>query len=513
MSGWSGGYVSDIDYLPGFFAFQAPAHLSLALTVSGYEADLPEDFAYCELGCGLGLTAGVIAAANPRARVVAVDFLPSHIATARALAAEAGLANIDYLELGFDELADALPKGLPEFDVVSLHGVWSWISDGTRAAIVRFLARRLKPGGIVHVGYSALPAWTPIIGLRRFLADVAATVPGRSDRKILAALETARRLSAAGARHLARSEWVQRILDPEKSALPVTYLAHEYLNDNWRPMFAAEVAGLLAPAKLTYAAAATLPENYPDLCFSAEQRAIIEALPDAAARETARDLCLERGFRHDIFVRGPRLIPEHVRNRKLSALTLVLTPPRDEVKFSVEVPGGTATMGEDTYRPLFDALSERPRQVGELQRIAAATGTPVSAVELIGMLVGSDQAMPVPRPDAAPEEPARRYAAAVSRAWGFPGRGLQLAIPSPRLGSGIPAYQVEMQTYAAIVAGCAPETAMVSDWIEGELAVRGEGILIDGEPACPAAARQRIEAAVAEVLRKRLPLWRSLGAI
>jgi len=513
MSGWSGGYVSDIDYLPSFFAFQAPAHLSLALTVSGFDAELPDEFAYCELGCGLGLTAGVIAAANPRAHVVAVDFLPAHIATARGLAAEAGLGNIDYLEADFAELADAPPPGLPMFDVVSLHGVWSWVSDETRAAIVRFLARRLKPGGIVHIGYSALPAWTPIIGLRRFLADVAATVPGRSDKKILAALDAARQLSAAGARHLARSDWVQRILDPEKSTLPVVYLAHEYLNANWRPMFAAEVAQLLAPAKLSYAASATLPENYPDLCFSAEQRDLIEALPTGEARETARDLCLERGFRHDIFLRGPRLIPEHVRSRRLAALTLALVKPLDEVRFSVEVPGGTATMGEQTYRPLFEALAERPRQVAELQRLAAGAGTPVSAVELIGMLVGSNQAVPVPRPNAAPEEGARRFAAAVTRAWGFPGRGLQFAIPSPRLGSGIPAYQVEMQTYGAIAAGCAPEAAMVSDWIGGELAARGEGVLIDGQPAEPEAARRRIEAAVGEVLRERLPLWRSLAAV
>jgi hypothetical protein len=513
MTGWSGGYLCDLDYLPGFFAVQAPVHLALALTVAGYEAELPEAFAWCELGCGLGLTAGIVAAANPRAQVVAVDFLPAQIAAARAVAAEAGLRNIAYLEADFGALADHPPDDLPMFDVVTLHGVWSWVSDETRAAIVRFLLARVKPGGIVHVGYSALPAWAPIIGLRRFLADAAAAVPGRSDKRILAAFDAARQLNAAGARHLARSPWVQRLLDQEKAPLPVAYLAHEYLNANWRPMFAAEVAEALAPAKLAYAASATLAENYPDLCFTAEQRALIEAQPTEAARETARDLCLERGFRHDIFLRGLRRIPDHVRARRLAAMTLALVKPRKDVTFEVEVPGGKAEMAEASYRPVFDALAERPRTVAELQRIGAVDGTPVTAVELVGMLVGSNQAMVVARPSASGEETARRFAAAVTRAWGVPGRGLQFAIPSPRLGSGIPAYQTELQVYGALVSGCAPEVGMVSDWIAAEFAARNEGVLIGGAPAEPEAARAHIAKAVAEVLAERLPLWRSLAAL
>lgn len=512
MDAWSGGYVSDIDYLPGFFAFQAPAHLSLCLTVAGYEAVLPDDFTYCELGCGLGLTAGTIAAANPRARIVAVDFLPAQIAAARALAAEAGLTNITYLEADFAALADDPPDGLPMFDVVSLHGVWSWVSDGTRAAILRFLSRRVKPGGIVHVGYSAMPVWSQVMGLRRFLADTAAATPGRSDKRILAAVAAARQLNEAGARHLARNPWVQRLLDPDKP-MPAAYLAHEYLNENWQPMFAADVLAAYAGAKLSYAASATLTENYPDLCFSAEQRALIDAQPTDAARETARDLCLERGFRHDIFLRGARTIPDHVRARRLAGLTLALIKPIGDIAYEVDVPGGKASMGEETYRPIFAALAERQRTVGELQRIGAATGTPVSAVELVGMLVGSHQAAPLAAPQAGAEEGARRYAAAVTRAWGFPGRGLQFAIPSPRLGSGVPAYQAEMQVFGALMAGCAPEVGMVADWIGAELQARGETIMIDGAPATPEAARAAITETVAEVLAKRLALWRALAVL
>jgi hypothetical protein len=305
---------------------------------------------------------------------------------------------------------------------------------------------------------------------------------------------------------------VQRLLDAEKP-MPAAYLAHEYLNENWRPMFAAEVLEAFAPAKLSYAAAATLTENYPDLCFSPEQRALIDAQPTEAARESARDLCLERGFRHDIFLRGARTIPDHVRARRLASVTLALIKPADDVTFEVDVPGGKAAMAEETYRPIFAALAERPRTVAELQRIGAAAGAPISAVELVGMLVGSHQAAPLNAPQAGVDEAARRYAAAVTRSWGFPGRGLQFAIPSPRLGTGLPAYQAEMQVFGALAAGCAPEVGMVADWIGGELRARGESIMIDGAPATAEAARAAIADAVSEVLAKRLPLWRALAVL
>lgn len=513
MSGWSGGYVSDIDYLPWFFPLQAPAHLGLALAIAGVEhAMAGEDFAYCDLGCGVGLTAGAVAASNPRARVWGVDFNPGHIALARALAEEAGLANVTYLEADFAELAAAPPPGLPLFDCVSLHGVWAWVSDATRAAIVRFLARQVKPGGVVHVGYNALPGWQEMMGLRRLLAEVGAATAGRSDQRIEAAMAAARDLNAANARHLKRSPFAQRVLSPERR-LPAVYLAHEYLNENWRPMFHAEVAAAFAEAKLTFAAAGELPENFPDLCLDDAQRAVVDRLPTQTARETAKDLCVERAFRHDIFVRGPRPLTPARRHAILSAVLLMAARPGEDAEYEIEVPGGKANLSRAAYEPVFAALAERPRTAGELAALAAQAGSPTAPAEILALLIASRQAAHVAFPEAGPHEPARRWAAALARRFAFGEPTGSLVLPSPRLGNGLPSYAAELQVYAAIVAGCAPEAGMVADWIVGEVTARGESVTADGKALPPDEARARVADTVKGVLEHRLGVWRRLAIV
>ena len=58
------------------------------------------------------------------------------------LAAEAGIANAQFIEADLAELAagERAPD-IPESDVVAAHGIWSWVGDGGAAGIVRF---RLK---------------------------------------------------------------------------------------------------------------------------------------------------------------------------------------------------------------------------------------------------------------------------------------------------------------------------------------------------------------------------------
>src|SRR4051812_26521029 len=161
MTDWAGGYIADIEYGAGFYREQAPGTLDAACLIRGLAPPPRRDgrFRYCELGCGQGLTALVLAAANPRAEIVAVDFNPAHIARASDLAAEAGLGNVRFIEAGFADLTGPGAPDLPDFDYIALHGVYSWVSPANRQAIVRFAERRLAPGGLLYVSYNAMPGW------------------------------------------------------------------------------------------------------------------------------------------------------------------------------------------------------------------------------------------------------------------------------------------------------------------------------------------------------------------
>ena len=162
MADWGSGYVTDTAYVHDYCRAQTPPLLSFAALCKGVAApgSLGEALRYCDLGCGQGFTANIIAAANPRTEVFAADFNPTHIANARGLAEAAGLKNIAFREADFAELSN--DAALPEFDIIALHGVYSWVSAEYRAAIVALIRRRLKSGGLVYISYDAMPGWAGI---------------------------------------------------------------------------------------------------------------------------------------------------------------------------------------------------------------------------------------------------------------------------------------------------------------------------------------------------------------
>jgi SAM-dependent methyltransferase len=46
---------------------------------------------------------------------------------------------------------------LPQFDSISLHGIWTWVSRDNQKLIVEFARRHLKPGGLLYIDYNCLP--------------------------------------------------------------------------------------------------------------------------------------------------------------------------------------------------------------------------------------------------------------------------------------------------------------------------------------------------------------------
>src|ERR1044071_7286262 len=155
---WTSGYVADIAYIEGFYVQQSPARMALACLFGNVAADMPEPddpASYLELGCGCGIGALVTAAANPGWQVTAIDYNPAHIAAGAGLARAARLDNIRFIEADLAQLATSSQADLtPQADFVTMHGLWSWVSNEVRSGIVRLLAAKTRPGGVVHLSYN-----------------------------------------------------------------------------------------------------------------------------------------------------------------------------------------------------------------------------------------------------------------------------------------------------------------------------------------------------------------------
>ncbi len=520
MTSWASGYVSDIEYLPGLYVEQAPGHMVLACLVNGIAPpDLSQGFTYCELGCGQGVTANVVAASNPAAHVVAVDFNPAHIARARAAAAAAGLTNVEFLELSFEEMLDPQRASLPDFDVVTLHGVWSWISPEHRADITAFLARRVKPGGLVSVSYNSMPGWTAILPLQRLLIEHAALHHGRSDTQILQSLDFAEQLLAAGSGVLGSTALFEQLRHGSSKHAGeerAVYLAHEYLNANWHPLYHMDTARELGKAKLNYVGSATLTENFPDLMFNPAQREILASVPAGSFRETLRDYLVTRPFRRDIYVRGARMLADAERDAQLRDFGLALSVPATDTKTSIDVPAGKAQLEERHYRPVFEALAQRPHTLGELVDLPALRDLAdrPSMVELAGILVGTGQALPMPFGLTGTASPAARELNRLAVREVAQTRAKTASVAAPLTGSGVTLNTMEALVYDALAHGVPAELEPLTAYVEARMAenavpLQREGTPIEGAEAVQAVIRESVQ----WCFDHRLAFWRQVEMI
>ena len=498
---WGSGYVTDIAYLPGYYRHQSPLHLNLACLiggVAGIDIGPATRLSYLELGCGQGFGALMLAACNPGWRVCGIDFNPAHIAAARALGAETGIDNAQFFEADLAVIADSpVWRELPEADVVTLHGLWSWVGDSARAGIVRVLGDKLRPGGIAYVSYNALPAWQGALGMQRLLFEAGVRAGGGSDRQVAAGWELVRTLAAANAVHLHDGGLVQALTDYSERA-QIAYLAHEYMNASWRPCFHAEIVRELAPAKLDWVASAQLLENFTPLMLGDEARAALPGSDDPVMRELIKDMFLTRCLRQDVFVRGARRIGNAARDAALGEVMLGLQCEEAQFGWEFEVPTGQARFERAFFGPIVAALAEAPRRVDAL---LALPGLPRrdNPGELVGMLVGSHQALPVVGPPAAPDSRVQRLNRAAAKRFLRPDNfDIGMALAASGTGSPVPCPMLDLWIADRLQAEPTPDPAT---WAQ-ELG-----------SAQPPGEQDRLRQFIERVLAERAPVWQRLGVL
>ncbi|HYD30087.1 MAG TPA: class I SAM-dependent methyltransferase [Azospirillaceae bacterium] len=413
-SDWTEGYVVDVGYEAGFQRLLAPSLIDLVLAVRGVRPVLHgRPFTYLELGCGQGFTTNLLAAANPHGQFRGVDFNPGHMVAARELAQAAGIGNATF---SADSFAEFLEADTPGFDMIGLHGVWSWISEENRRLVVDIVARKLKLGGVLYMSYNCLPGWAAMIPLRRLVAEQGRALPGPTPARARRMREMFARLGELDARYLqANPAAAARLADLRRRSVP--YLAHEYLNRDWHADTFADVMRDLGPARLSWVGSARLSDHAGELSQRAED--YLGSIEDTVFRETARDVLVNQAFRHDVFVRGPLPLSEAARKETLATTRLTLAAPPPEA----EGPG----------KAILDALASGPQPLDRLLE--------QSDLAALLTLVAQGAVLPAEEADAGRRAATDRFNAVVLD------RALDLddppALASPVLGSGVALSRLE----------------------------------------------------------------------
>jgi SAM-dependent methyltransferase len=358
----SDGYVDDVPYVRSFIAQQAPAWLDHVALLGNRQPPQREDgFTWCDLGCGQGVSATVFAATHPSGVFHGIDMMPEHIDHARRFADEAAAGNAIFHTADFTAAAEL---GLPQFDYIVAHGVYAWIAPENQKALLRFIDRHLKPGGLVYLSYNAMPGWATELPFQRLVRTLGDTFAGNSIARFAAASEVIRTLTEMKVPALVQSPIVKALED--KNRYPVAYLAHEYMNAAWQPLFVNEVRAATAEFGLKPVGSATLLDNYGSFVLGGKAREILAGIADDDVRELTRDFFLDQHFRRDVFSRGDRPIDDDERRRRLLDSSFALVRPNSAIEYATETPAGRLGFDNEAARFIVAELAAGPARLSDI---------------------------------------------------------------------------------------------------------------------------------------------------
>lgn len=392
MNEWTNGYMTDINYTFGYYAELNPLRVRLALLNAGLR--FPKLTEGCELGFGQGLSLNIHAAASAM-HWYGTDFNPTQAKFAQTLA-EVAESKAKLYDDDFDAFANR--NDLPDFDFIGIHGIWSWISDKNQNKIVKFIRRKLKVGGVLYISYNVLPGWISSSPLRYLLAEyynIMSPQGHNTVSRIDEALDFCEKFAAISPGYfLTNPQAMDRFRQLKQQ--DKHYLAHEYFNRDWKPIYFRAMAEQLSSAKLDFACSAFFVDHIDVVNITKEQQTFLNDIPDLFLRESVRDFIVNQQFRRDYWIRGKSRFNVVDQVEKIREQRVVLQIPGADTFLKATTARGEVALNKEIYTPIFDFIGDyKVKTLGQIeQAVKGANINFPQVVQAVLMLIGSGQLAP-----------------------------------------------------------------------------------------------------------------------
>lgn len=311
------GY-DEVVYPGAAFPQTHPDRLATLATLFGGRPRPAEHCRVLELGCGDGANLIAIAYALPGAELVGIDLNAAAIARGRETIAALGLTNAR-LQAGDIAALDA--GALGRFDHVIAHGVYSWVPEHVREALLALCRGCLEREGTAFVSFNALPGWHLRGLLRAALLEQVGEIADPGAR-VAAARALLRRLKQNKRYDGALGREVERMLGAADALI-----YHDVLAPVNEPFSIAGFTAAARAAGLRFLCDADLHQG--------AQGAAGDELGDSGggliARESELDVLTARMFRQAVLVRDDAHAGPAPRADAVPRLRVAgdLRPPRD----------------------------------------------------------------------------------------------------------------------------------------------------------------------------------------
>jgi len=488
------------DFPPaGACAAHAPVRLNTVAATNGFlPRPLTPDFTWADFACGDGINAAVIAAAYPRARIFAVGTGTR----GKALAKTAGLTNVTWLPGGVTHIPE---DAIPSLDFAVFDGGLAALTQADREAALGRIARTVKPGGILLLGYHALPGFAAMMPLRDVLNSVTARHSGITPARLRAALDWLDHADRAETGFLADHAGVRRRLQAYAD-IPEETAAEELFSPTLTPFHFAQVAASAAAEGFSFAGNADMQRNMLDLALPASVRPLLKHARSRQEFETLRDALSGTAYRRDVYVRGAPVEDEESFWGLHDALLVGLASDAE----TADCDGGTIDFRAFPFAPLREALAAGACRVDAIPGLI-----PDIARDAVRVGLAAGLLLPLVSPEAEPsaaQGDVLRVPSAFNRALLADALAHPTGVPlvSPVAGCAVP---VEAPTALALAAiaetGCGFAEAEATVTARLRAAANGRGDTPEGRTAIAGLARTGLEGLTPE----RLARWARLGIV
>ncbi|EAU01434.1 class I SAM-dependent methyltransferase [Campylobacter curvus] len=298
----------ELTYTSKAFPQCSPLRLEACAALLGIEPASSQNARILEIGCSFGGNLIPFALHNPNAKLVGVDLSGEQIRRGREILSEIGIKNLTLVQKDICKFS-AADVGVQKFDYIIAHGVYSWVPDFVKEAILRVVKENLSQNGVAFISYNTYPGWK----VKDILRDLM-LLASKHEQSAQGRLRAAKEALKIYEKHLqdkvqsgsiekqmpalALLSWLDIIKTQEDH-----YILHEYLEHVNDPFYFKDFAGDLDKNGLAYLCESDLSDIFrPDLGASDVDTYKNEKFKDRIESEQLLDFLTNRAFRQSLIV-------------------------------------------------------------------------------------------------------------------------------------------------------------------------------------------------------------------
>ena len=295
---------SELGYKSMPFPYTTPATLEAYAALVGISAPNPKTARVLELGATYGGNIISQALFNPDATFVGIELSQEQVEKGNEVIANAGLTNFSLVQSDIASIGSEIGT----FDYIIAHGVYSWVDDGVKDALLRLIDEHLAEDGIAYISYNTYPGWHTMDEVRQLMMfSNRDKAQFNHKEKVLHGKTIGSIVGSQILKYDNLKERNSKFLGALRSVMQKDeyYVGHDHLEPNNDPVYFYQFNDHLAAHNLAYLCDADLTLSMVR-SFDADIADTLDklALNDHVAQEQYLDFMLDTTFRKSIICKA-----------------------------------------------------------------------------------------------------------------------------------------------------------------------------------------------------------------